>query len=53
MTQPVRFSGMAVSRSSPPPKLGADGRQVLSEVLGMDAGQIDVLVRDGVLANER
>lgn len=53
MTQPVRFSGMAVSRSSPPPRLGADGRQVLSEVLGMDAGQIDILVRDGVLANER
>lgn len=53
MTQPVKFSGMAMHCSAPPPGLGADGRDVLAKVLGMGAEQIDALVRQGVLLSEQ
>lgn len=49
MTQPVKFSGMPASSALAPPALGADGRDVLAGVLGMDAATIEKLARDGVL----
>ena len=52
MTQPVRFSGMPASSALPPPALGADGRDVLAKLLGMDAEEIAALARDGVLHGE-
>ena len=36
----------------PAPCFGQHNRQVLSDVLGMDGGEIDALERDGVIASE-
>lgn len=49
MAQPVRFSAMSRPAPSAPPALGADGREVLANVLGMETASIDALMRDGVL----
>lgn len=49
MTQPVKFSGMPASPVLAPPSLGADGRDILADLLGMDAAKIEALAREGVL----
>ena len=49
MAQPVRFSAMSAPVPSAPPALGADGRAVLADVLGMDVAAIEALTQDGVL----
>jgi len=39
-----------VRKDLPPPLLGQHTREVLTDLLGLDAGQIDALTRDGVIA---
>lgn len=52
MTQPVKFLGMPASPPAPPPALGADGHEVLASLLGMNAGEIETLARDGILHSQ-
>lgn len=52
MTQPVKFSGMPASAVLAPPALGADGHDILADLLGMETAKIEALVRDGVLHGE-
>lgn len=49
MTQPIKFSKMAATSQLAPPALGADGREIMADLLGMETAQIDALVRDGIL----
>lgn len=49
MAQPVRFSAMSAPAPAAPPALGADGDEVLAEILGMDSAAIDALRQNGVL----
>lgn len=47
--QPVRFSDADRTVLRPPPALGADTRDVLSDVLGLDDAALDALVADNVI----
>jgi crotonobetainyl-CoA:carnitine CoA-transferase CaiB-like acyl-CoA transferase len=49
IASPLRLSAAPPQYRLPPPALGAHTRAVLSGVLGMDAAQIDELVRAGVI----
>ena len=49
MTQPVRFSAMPAAPVLPPPALGADGGDVLADLLGMDGAEIAELAGAGVI----
>jgi crotonobetainyl-CoA:carnitine CoA-transferase CaiB-like acyl-CoA transferase len=46
---PLRASPPMVRPAGPPPRIGADGRTVLREIVGYDDDQIDALAADGVL----
>ncbi len=49
VASPMRLSGSPVVNALPPPALGADSGDVLAEWLGLDAGAITALARDGVI----
>lgn len=53
MTQPVRFSGMPRTSGPAAPRLGADGAQVLADLLGMSAADITDLEQAEVLISPR
>lgn len=46
---PLRFSGHSVGPPSPPPRLGQDTDSVLGDLLGLSAGEVEALRRDGVV----
>ncbi|CAG9942639.1 unnamed protein product, partial [Clonostachys rosea f. rosea IK726] len=48
LNSPVKYSRSRPSIRSPPPLLGEHTRDVLHEVLGMDAAVVDKLIEDGV-----
>jgi succinate--hydroxymethylglutarate CoA-transferase len=48
LNSPVKYSRSGPSIRSPPPLLGEHTRDVLHEVLGMDAAVVDKLIEDGV-----
>ena len=50
VTSPMRLSATPPRAELPPPRLGAHSREVLQEVLGLDAAQIDRLADAGVIA---
>jgi 2-methylfumaryl-CoA isomerase len=47
---PLEFTGAPRIPARPSPVIGADTRSVLSEWLGVEAGALDALVADGVIA---
>jgi succinate--hydroxymethylglutarate CoA-transferase len=47
---PVKFSESKPSIRMPPPTLGQHTNEILSEVLGMEGGEIDKLRGEGVVA---
>jgi succinate--hydroxymethylglutarate CoA-transferase len=47
---PVKFSEAKPSIRMPPPTLGQHTNEILSEVLGMEGGEIDKLRGEGVVA---
>lgn len=47
---PIKFCGETDTPASYPPRLGADTRPVLSDLLGLDSGQLNALFERGVLA---
>ncbi|MBC2884718.1 CoA transferase [Ochrobactrum sp. CM-21-5] len=49
LQQPVKFSAMECAAPKAPPALGADALEILSKELGLSAGEIETLARDGVL----
>lgn len=49
---PVRMSRSESGIKGPPPDVGEDTRDVLEELLGLSAEQVDQLVRQGVAATE-
>ncbi len=49
---PVRLSGSETGIKGPPPDFGGDTNDVLSELLGLTAGEIAALVQSGVVATE-
>lgn len=49
---PIKFSRTPGSIRSKPPKFGVHGREVLAEI-GYDAEEIEALVGDGILVEER
>lgn len=53
MAQPVRFSAMPRPSGGAAPRLGADGAQVLGDLLGITAAQIADLEQAGVLIAPR
>ena len=50
VASPAKLSATPVRKDLPPPLLGQHTREVLTDLLGLDAGQIDALTRDGVIA---
>jgi crotonobetainyl-CoA:carnitine CoA-transferase CaiB-like acyl-CoA transferase len=48
---PFRFSGCDTTVRTPAPLLGQDNRRIAAS-LGLSAGTVDAMVRDGVLYNE-
>ena len=46
---PAKLSATPVRKDLPPPLLGQHTREVLAQVLGMDAGRIEALARDKVI----
>lgn len=52
MGNPIRFEARSVDRYGPPPAIGEHTREVLSELLGYSAVQIEALERDGVIGPE-
>jgi crotonobetainyl-CoA:carnitine CoA-transferase CaiB-like acyl-CoA transferase len=50
VANPAKLSATPVRKDLPPPLLGQHTREVLTDLLGLDAGQIDALTRDGVIA---
>jgi len=44
-----RFTGEPPSPPSGAPRLGADTRRVLADVLGLSADELDALAADGVI----
>jgi len=49
VASPIRLSGTPVQYRTAPPELGQDTQQVLAEVLGLSAGSIQALVKEGVV----
>lgn len=49
MAQPIRFSAIPRPSAAAAPRLGADGANVLSDLLGMSAADISDLERAGIL----
>ncbi|MDT4836128.1 Formyl-coenzyme A transferase [Variovorax boronicumulans] len=49
MAPPYRFDGERLPVRRPPPQLGESTRGVLSDMLGLDAGQIELLQSEGVI----
>ncbi len=49
VANPAKLSATPVRKDLPPPLLGQHTREVLQEVLGMEAGRIDALARDKVI----
>jgi crotonobetainyl-CoA:carnitine CoA-transferase CaiB-like acyl-CoA transferase len=49
---PVKLSGTPVAASYPAPKLGADTRSVLAEVLHLDDKALDALTKSGTLLDQ-
>ena len=49
VNHPVLYDGAAAAVRLPPQRLGAQTREVLGEI-GLDAGEIEALVRDAVIA---
>ena len=49
VASPIRLSGTPVQYRTAPPELGQDTRQVLADVLGLSAGSIETLLREGVV----
>ena len=50
VANPAKLSATPVRKDLPPPLLGQHTREVLADLLGLDAGQMDALARDGVIA---
>ena len=50
VANPAKLSVTPVRKDLPPPLLGQHTREVLADLLGLDAGQMDALARDGVIA---
>ena len=50
VTSPMRMSATPPRATLAPPRLGAHSREVLSEVLGLDAAQLDRLTDAGIIA---
>ena len=46
---PIRFSETEIEYARAPPMLGADTREVLGELLGLDAGALSALATDGTI----
>jgi crotonobetainyl-CoA:carnitine CoA-transferase CaiB-like acyl-CoA transferase len=49
VASPIRLSKTPTAYRSAPPALGADTREVLGEVLGLDGAELDRLAKDGVI----
>ena len=50
VASPAKLSATPVRKDLPPPLLGQHTREVLADLLGLDASQIDALAQDGVIA---
>lgn len=50
VSPPVKFSEAKPSIRSPPPTLGQNTDEILSEMLGMDSQEIESLRGEGVVA---
>jgi CoA:oxalate CoA-transferase len=48
-SSPLRFAGLPPEEHHPTGRLGAEGRAVLAERLGLDPAALDALERDGVI----
>ncbi len=53
LNTPFKFSGNPVYPQGPPPRLGEHNRAILSEVLEMGPEEIDALIREGILTQEK
>lgn len=49
VASPIKLGATPVAATHPPPLLGQHTRQVLTEVLGLDAARVDALARAGVV----
>ncbi len=51
VANPIRYDGESATADRAPPVLGADTEQVLCELLGRSAGEVDALKRRGVIGS--
>jgi crotonobetainyl-CoA:carnitine CoA-transferase CaiB-like acyl-CoA transferase len=49
VANPVKFSATPVAHGTPPPLLGEHTEEVLSAVLGMEAGDVARLRKEGIV----
>ncbi len=53
VSSPIKFDGEAPSPMTPPPTLGENSEEILSEFLGLGPDDIDQLVASGTISNKR